>query len=318
MEKNIILTGGTGFIGSQLAEKILNENKNIVLLKRSHSNIWRIENLIDSFDNLETINIDKVKISEIFETFNIEGILHLATHYSKFHNSDEIKDMIYSNVTFPTILLENSIKNNLKYFVNTGSYGEYLGGDYSGDKILFTENSKIIPFNLYSSTKVAFENILKFYNQEYGIKTASLKLFTPYGPKDDENKIIPYLIVNYIKKNKITINSASKKLDVLFVSDIIDAYEKLIQNIKKFKMNENFNIASGTSHSIKNIYSMVDSMLGDTDGGTDIEFLESDPSDVKVDISKAYNLLNWKPKIDLNQGLKLTIDYYKNKYKTFI
>jgi nucleoside-diphosphate-sugar epimerase len=311
MEKSILLTGGTGFIGSQLAKKLLEEDKNIILLKRSYSNMWRIENFTDSFDNFETINIDKIELSEIFETFNIDGILHLATHYSKFHNSYEIKDMLYSNVTFPTILLENSIKNNVKYFVNTGSYGEYLGDKYSGDKMEFTENSRIAPLNLYASTKVAFEDILKFYNREYGIKTASLKLFTPYGPKDDENKIIPYLIVNSIKKNRITIQSASKKLDVLFVSDIIDAYEKIIQNIKKFKMNENFNIASGTSHSIRDIYFIINSILGDTD----VEFLESDSSDVKVDISKAYNLLNWKPKINLNKGLKLTIDYYKNKYK---
>jgi len=306
MEKSILLTGGTGFIGSQLVEKLLKENKNIILLKRSHSKIWRIENFIDSFDNLETINIDKIEISEIFEIFNIDGILHLATHYSKFHNSNEIKDMIYSNVTFPTILLENSIKNNVKYFINTGSYGEY-----SGDKMPFTENSKIVPFNLYASTKVAFEDILKFYNHEYNIKTASLKLFTPYGPKDDENKIIPYLIVNSIKKKRITIQNASKKLDVLFVSDIIDAYKKTVQNIRKFKMNENFNIASGSSHSIRDIYSIVNSVLGDTD----VEFLESDSSDVEADISKAYNLLNWKPKINLNQGLNLTIDYYKTKYK---
>jgi nucleoside-diphosphate-sugar epimerase len=306
MTKKILLTGGTGFIGSQLAEKLLKKNKDVILLKRPSSDLWRIENIINSFDNLEIIDTSNVKISEIFETFDIEGILHLATYYSKFHNSNEVEEMIYSNVTFPTTLLENAVKNNTKFFINTGSYAEY-----SMDKIPFTENSKIQPFNLYAATKVAFEDILKFYNHEYNIKTASLKLFTPYGPKDDENKIIPYLIINSIKKNKIIIQSASKKLDVLFVDDIIRAFEKTIENIEKFKMNENFNIASSTSYSIKDIYSIISSILGDTD----VEFLESDKSEVKVDISKAYNLINWKPKIDLEHGLNLTVDYYKNCYK---
>ncbi|KZX13837.1 NAD-dependent epimerase/dehydratase family protein [Methanobrevibacter curvatus] len=306
MEKNILLTGGTGFIGSQLAEKFLKKNKNLIFLKRSNSNIWRIEEFINSFDNLTTIDIDKVKMNEVFESYNIDGILHLATYYSKFHSSNEIEDMVYSNITFPTDLLENAVKNNVKYFINTGSYAEY-----SGDKIPINEKSKILPFNLYACTKVGFEDILKFYNREYGIKTASIKLFTPYGPKDDENKIIPYLIINSIKNEKIKIQSTSKRLDVLFVDDIINAYEKTIKNIKKFKRNENLNIASGNSHSIKEIYSIVNSILGNTD----VEFLESDLSEVKGDFSKAKKLINWKPEIDLKNGLKLTSDYYKARYE---
>ncbi|KZX16066.1 UDP-glucose 4-epimerase [Methanobrevibacter cuticularis] len=304
MEKNILLTGGTGFIGSQLAEDLLNDGKNLILLKRSYSNTWRIDNFMNSFPNLKIIDIDKVKMSEIFNSYNIEGILHLATYYTKFHKSNDIKDMIYSNVTFPTDLLENSVNSNTKYFVNTGSFGEY-----SLDKIPITEKTRITPFNLYSSTKVAFEDILKFYNHEYGIKTSSLKLFTPYGPKDDENKIIPYLIRHSLKKEKITIQSTSKKLDVIFVSDIIDAYKKTMNNIEKFENNENINIANGTSYSIRDIYSIINSFLGNTD----VTFLESDLTEVKGDITKANKLINWHPHINLKEGLKLTIEFYKDK-----
>ncbi|MDR2829545.1 MAG: NAD-dependent epimerase/dehydratase family protein [Methanobrevibacter sp.] len=305
MEKNILLTGETGFIGSQLAEKFLKDGRKLIFLKRSYSNLWRVEDFIDNCDNLEIVDVDKVDIKDVFESFDIEGILHLATYYSKFHSSNEVNDMMYSNITFPTLLLENAVKNNVKYFINTGSYAEY-----STDKIPISENSEILPFNLYASTKVAFEEILKFYNKEYGLKTASLKLFTPYGLKDDEDKIIPYLIIKALKKEKIIIQSTSKKLDVLYVDDIINAYEKTIENIPKFKKNENINIASGISHSIKEIYDIVNSILGDTD----VKFLESDVSEVRADISKAKVLINWKPKISLEEGLNLTIEYYKKLY----
>ena len=309
MGKEILLTGGTGFIGSNLVENFLNNGKNLILLKRSYSNIERIKNFMNLYDNLNIIDIDKEKISDIFETHNIEGILHLATYYSKFHSSNEIHDMIFSNISFPTDLLENAVKNNTKYFINTGSFAEY-----SGDKIPIDENTKISPFNLYASTKVAFEDILKFYSENYDIKTATLKLFTPYGPKDDENKIIPYLIVNSIKKEKLTIQSTSKKLDVVFVDDIIEGYKKTIKNILNFKKNENINIASGKSHSIKEIYSIINSMLGDTE----VEFLESDLTEVKGNIKKAKKVVNWEPKVDLETGLDLTIKYYQEKYKDYL
>ena len=303
--KYILLTGGTGFIGSQLAEKLLEQKENIILLKRSYSDTWRIDDYIDSFPNIELIDIDKNNIESIFGNYDIEGILHLATYYTKFHKSNDIADMIESNITFPTDLLENAVKNNCKYFINTGSFGEY-----SMEKIPIDENVKISPFNLYSSTKVAFEDILKYYNTEYSIKASTLKLFTPYGPKDDENKIIPYLIVNSIKGNKITIQSTSKKLDVVHVNDIIEAYIQTKNNIKKFNNYENFNIANGTSHSIKEIYSIVEEKLGKAE----VEFLESDLSEVKANIDKSKNMINWIPKVSLEEGLQLTIEYYKNKY----
>ncbi|MDR0913020.1 MAG: NAD-dependent epimerase/dehydratase family protein [Methanobrevibacter sp.] len=311
MEKNILLTGGTGFIGSQLVEDSLNANKKIILLKRSFSNTWRVDNILSEFidsDTLVLFDIDKEDISDVFETFNVDGILHLATYYSKFHNSNEINDMLYSNVTFPTILLENAVKNNVNYFINTGTCFEY-----SFDKLPVSEKNKIQAVNLYASTKIAFEDILKYYAHEYNLKSSTLKLFTPYGPKDDEKKVTPYLIINYLKRNKIAIQNASKRLDFTFVQDIIDAYKKTIVNVKNFNESEDINIGSGISHTIGEVYSIIDSILN-FDEKSEIEFGESDSSEIRSDITKAKELINWKPNYTLKEGLSLTIDFYKDKY----
>jgi len=304
MEKNIILTGGTGFIGSHLVENLLDSGKNIIILKRSFSNTWRVTNFAKSLNNLKLIDIDKVNISDIFFNYNIEGILHLATYYSKFHTSNEINNMIHSNINFPTNLLDSAVKNDVEYFINTGSCFEY-----SWDRIPISENNVIRPFNLYASTKVAFEDILRFYSNEYGIKSATLKLFTPYGPKDDENKIIPYLIINSIQKNKISIKTASKRLDPIFIDDIINAYKKTMNNINNFEKSEDINIASGKSHKIKEIYNIINSILG----SNEVEFFESDLSEIRGDINKAKELINWEPKINFKKGVAKTIDFYQKK-----
>lgn len=304
MKKYILITGGTGFIGSHLVEKLLNENKKIVLLKRSFSNVGRIKHLINN-SNLVLIDIDKVSLSNIFNSYTIEGIFHLATYYIKNHNSKDISNMMDSNITFPTNLLENAVHNNVNYFINTGSFAEYSLKD-----IPINENSLICPNNLYSSTKVAFEDILKFYCNNYGISACSMKLFTPYGPKDDENKIVPYMISNAIKGNKITIKSTSKILDFIFVQDIVAAFIKAKENVQKFSKYEEFNVASGRSYSNKEIYTIIESMLGKQD----VEFFESDLKPVKVNISKIEEKLNWKPKYSIEKGLEETINYYKLKY----
>lgn len=301
--KYILLTGGTGFIGSQLAEDLLNQDKKVILIKRSFSNTERIKNILTN-ENLILKDIDKEDISNIFSDYDIEGVLHLATYYAKFHENKDIEDMIYSNITFPTILLENAVENNVKYFINTGSFAEY-----SFDKMPLSENSKIQARNLYASTKVAFEDVLKFYIENYDIKGLTLKLFTPYGPKDDENKIVPYLITKAIKNEKITIRSTHNKLDFIFVEDIIKAFNIAIDKIQTFDSYDSFNIASGKSYIIKEIYEIVENICGKKD----VEFLENDFNEIEADTSKINNKLGWFAENSIEDGLKKTIDYYNGE-----
>ena len=302
MSKYILLTGGTGFIGSNLLENLLNQNKKVILLKRSFSNTWRIN---EFFENKKLIlkDIDKISLKDIFSQYDIEGIFHLAAFSQRTHKTHSVPEMIDSNIKFPTNLLEYSINSNCKYFINTGSFFEY---EFS--KTPIHENSKVKAFNLYGSTKIAFENILKYYCNNYDIKCSSLKLFTPYGPKDDINKIIPYLITNSIKKNNIIIKSPHKKLDFIHVNDIINAYITVMNNIHKFNTYESYNIGTNISTSIKEVFCIIEGYLGKNENIT-LGNLEDDY--VQCCNKKIKEELNWNYKINLEEGIKLTIDFYK-------
>ena len=306
MSKYILLTGGTGFIGSHLLEELLNQNKKVILLKRSFSNTWRIDEFLEN-NNLILKDTDKIALEDIFTQYDIDGTFHLATFSERSHKSESVSEMIDSNIKFPTQLLENSINNNSKYFINTGSFFEY---DLKNSPI--SEKSRYNPFNLYGSTKIAFENILKYYSENYDLNCQTLKLFTPYGPKDDEIKIIPYLIINSILKKDILIKSPSKKLDFTYVSDIVDSYILLQENISKLSKYNSFNVGTGIGTSIKEVLSMIETYLG-KNNNINYENLEDDK--VWCSNKKINEHLDWNPKINLKNGLKYTIDYYTQIYK---
>lgn len=305
MSEYVLLTGGTGFIGSHLLEELLNQNKKVILLKRSFSNTWKISEFLEH-ENLTLKNIDEENLSDIFSQYDINGIFHLSAFMQRKHDSENIKEMIDSNITFPCQLLENSINSNVKFFINTGSFFEYK---LTNSPI--SENHQIESFNLYGATKTAFEDILKFYQNSYDLNCSTLKLFTPYGPKDDERKIVPYLIINSIKKNEILIKSPNKKLDFVYVTDIADAYISVMNNISKFKDYNSFNVGTGIGTTIKDVLTIIESNLGKNEN-VHFENVESDQ--VWCSNEKIKDLTNWTAKTRLEDGIKHTIKYYKNKY----
>lgn len=314
MIKNVLLTGGTGFIGSNLLEALLKNKYNVILLKRSTSNTKKIEpflRLIKSYD------IDSHDLEQIFENEDIDAILHVATYYKKLHDFNDIKPMFYANITFPSMLLDLAKKHNIKRFINTGTFFEY-----SYKNLPITENTdKTDPFNLYSMTKIAFEKILEEHvKKRYIEKAVTLKIFTPYGDKDNENKLIPFLIKGALSnKDKLQLSEGFQKLDFVYVKDIADAYIKCLNNIDDFQNDyETINIANGFPYSIREIVSVIEDILdtqlkkkwGET-SGKDIDI-------IYADISKAADLLDWKPNYSIHEGLKATVEFYKEAIKNDI
>lgn len=305
MSEYILLTGGTGFIGSHLLEKLLDLNKKVILLKRTFSDTWRINEFIDN-ENLVIKNTDEEDLNELFNQYKIRGIFHLASIAQRELDSQLISKMIDSNIKFPTQLLENSINNNVKFFINTGSVYEYKLNNPP-----ISETTKIKPFNLYASTKIAFEDILKFYSYNYALNCSTLKLFTPYGPKDNENKITPYLIINSIKKERIHIKSPTKTLDLTYVEDVVESYITVMNNISIFNEYTTYNIGTGIGTAIKDVLREIESNLGKN---SNVKYGNLEDDKVWCSNNKINEELGWSPKIKLEEGIKLTIDYYNKLY----
>jgi nucleoside-diphosphate-sugar epimerase len=305
MNETVLVTGGTGFIGSHVIEHLLDTGYRVVLFKRSFSNTWRIKGFQDK---IICYNTDEIELDKIFQKESITAIIHLATYYKKHHTKDDIDPMIRSNILFPVELLENAKKFDVKTFINTGTFFEY-----AYDSLPIHENSYEEPFNFYAITKLAFENILKSYTKKEGIKSITLKIFSPYGPRDNEEKIVPLLINHAIHENEIKLSYGIQKLDFIYVKDIAEAYISSLKNISLIEEYEAINIGTGFPYSIRDIVSLLEEIMGHN-----MNKIWSEPSNENLDviypdIKKANKILNWKPKYSLKRGLEKTYEYYSDK-----
>ena len=305
MNETVLVTGGTGFIGSHVIEQILDSGYKVVLLKRSFSKTWRIK---EFQDRITCYNIDEIDIDKIFQKESITAIIHLATYYKKHHKSEDIDPMIRSNSLFPVKLLEKAKKYDVKTFINTGTFFEY-----SYNKLPIHENSCEEPFNFYAITKLAFENILKSYTKKEDIKSITLKIFSPYGPRDNEEKIVPLIINHAIKEKDIKLSHGLQKLDFIYVKDIAEAYVSSLKNISLIGEYEAINIGTGFTYSIRDIVSLLEEIMGYNMNKNWSEPSNDNLEVIYPDINKAQKFLNWKPKYSLKKGLEKTFEYYSDK-----
>lgn len=304
MNKTVLITGGAGFIGSHLIKEILLYNYNVVLLKRTSTNLAKIREYLHY---IKVYNIDRCTLDSIFTQNKIDYVIHLAGAYKKCHKIDDIERFIKSNIEFGTQILECMSKHKVKYFINTGTFFEY-----KIERKLIKEDQDISPYNLYAATKRAFFEIVKYYSKNFDIKVIEFKLFSPYGPKDDENKLMGYIINNHLNNEIFRMTPSQQKWNWTYVKDIAKAYVKGIQYFDTMESNlEVFNIGSNKTHSVREVIETIEKLSSNKKLVVyDKNYSKGELFYVNCDNTKAEEKLNWKPKFTLYQGLLNTYKYY--------
>ena len=304
---NILVTGGTGFIGSHLIPRLIAENHKVILLKRSASQTWRIKKLLKK---LVIFDLDILKsYRELFNKKKIDLIIHLSGKYLKYDPTiSEVEEMNKVNINHPAKLLQEATKSGVKSFINTGTFFEY-----KKTKGKINEHNQRQPFNYYTATKMAFEEILKFYAAANLIKAVTLKLFSPYGEKDNE-KIIPKIVKTLIHKGNLDLTKGEQRLSFTYVEDTVDSYVKAIEFIDSpnYWGYEIFNIGNPKTYSLKQIVKILQKFSANRQSVNlgMIPYSQGEIMVARCDSSKAEKKLGWKPKTDIYAGLAKTFRYY--------
>jgi len=305
---NILITGGAGFIGSHLVERLVDLKHKVIFLKRKKTDLWRVKNILSK---LAIVDLDNITLNEVFEKNKVDYIIHLATKYvKKDPTKKELVEMINSNITFPSLLLDTAAKNNVKGFINTGTCFEY-----KLTKTKTSELTPIRPYNFYSATKLAFESILSSYVYNEKIKGITLKLFYPYGEKDN-NKLITLIIRSIINNTPLNLTKGEQRLDFTYIDDIVDAYIKTLSYISKMKKfeHETFNIGSDKVVSVKKV---VEILLNISKKKSRVKigvlpYSKNEIMYINCNNQKARRKLNWTPSFNIEKGLIKTYRYYIN------
>ena len=210
--KKILLTGSTGFIGSELLKNLSNYNKVYITLRRKNKIKLDNKNIIKIyFKSYKNLN-------HKFKKLKIDTVIHCATHYVKSHKFEDLKKFSNSNILFGNIILENLKIMRVKKFVNFSTVWE----NFDGKKDNY--------YNLYSTYKSSFRKIINFYKKKNrDIKFLNLVISDTFGLGDKRKKIVNLLKTNY-KRNLITkIVSKNLYINLLNVKDIVNAIELILK-----------------------------------------------------------------------------------------
>lgn len=331
----IIITGGAGFIGSNLATYLLDKKHQVVVL--DNLQFGYLENLRNKNNlNFKFIKMDvrDRKIEKVFK--NIDIVFHFAGMNSLSACQNDPVETFNINVVGTINVLENARKYNIKRVIFSSSSAVYE----NETSFPLTEEMQVHPTLAYSLSKKSAEEICKTYQELYGMDIVILRFFNVYGPHMDFRRPNPP-VVSYIIKcllnNKIPVlhSDGKQARDMIYINDVLRLCEIVLSNTNA--KNQMFNVGSGKAFSINEVYKQVTaslsknkikpifrkpSLLWDTypnlfkgDFPLQKSFVEDEVHrHTLASIKKAKKLLHWEPKVSLMQGLKKTTEFATQHY----
>ncbi len=265
----ILITGSSGFVGYNILKKLIISNTVYATSRKNitskHKNLKYIH-----FKNHEDLNLKLRKIK-------VDTIIHCATHYIKSHHFNDVAKIMSANLEFGTVILENLKTMNVKKFVNFCTVWQNFN------------STKYDPFNLYSASKNAFLNILRFYQKNNkDIKYFNLYISDTFGPNDNRVKLSNILKNNFSKRNKIKIISKNLSINLINIKDIVSAIEVILfKNINQ----GSYNITNKNNFLIKKI---ISKLKEDKKFKISIYWGKEKKNNIKI--YKFKNLPFWKPR----------------------
>ena len=236
MTKNsILMTGGTGFLGSHLLNKILSNNISVVLLKRSHSSLNNIENFINN-PFLKIYDVDLIDVKDVFNENKIDVIIHTATDYGR---NGFLTEVLNSNLIFPLSIIQEAIKHKVPYFINTDTF--FNKGDLKYSHLIN-----------YSISKKLFLESIKEISSD--IKIINMRIEHMFGVNDSINKFVPK-IINKLVNNEpsIQLTDGFQKRDFIYIKDVVDAFYSILKSLSDYSHPnfKTYDVGLGASMSIR-------------------------------------------------------------------
>jgi nucleoside-diphosphate-sugar epimerase len=312
MKKNILITGGTGFVGANLIHRLVNEGHRPTVFIRKESNLWRLKNIASKITCVETDLLNSKLLSKQVKKIKPTHIFHLAVYGAQQGVQKDTIQTYTQNILSSVNLMEVCCKHGFQQYVNIGSSSEY-----GLKKTAMKEADMLQPINHYGATKAAISLAASVFSGTYKLPISTLRLFSPYGYWEDRRRFIPTLILDAINGKCAELSRPSYVRDFIFIDDVIDALIHFLTAKKHY--NEVFNVGSGKQYTLQQVVDEVKLLSKNKLKVTwnNKKSNQMEPLFWKANISKTKKILKWKPTTSLKQGLQKTYEWIlqnKNLY----
>lgn len=304
--KNILITGGLGFIGSHIADELIDDNKIIIIDNLTTGSLKNLKN--PEHENLKIVieDVNNTNLDELLK--DIDYVFHLSAMASVPLSIDDPVKCNENNVNVTIKLLNASVKNNVEKIIFSSSsavYGE-------NKNMPLKENELPMPTSPYAASKASCELYLRTFHDSYGLNYVALRYFNVFGPKQDKNSQYAAVIPNFISallegEQPVIYGDGEQTRDFVFVKDVVRA------NIQACESDFNgiVNVASGKKLSVNKLYEIIQRTLG-----SDVEpkYLPTRAGDIKHSLADVTNLEKIDFKVDsdnFEDQLVETINWFK-------
>ncbi len=306
---NYLITGGAGFIGSNIVEALVQRGETVRVLDNCCTG--KLPNLMDVMDRIDFIQGDIRDLSLVCEAVeNIDYILHQAALPSVSRSVDDPIASNETNVTGTLNILAAAKDAGVRRVVFACSSSVYG----NGQQLPKREDMPVNPISPYAITKYTGEQYCKAFYELYGLETVSLRYFNVFGRRQSPNSqyaaAIPIFINSFLDGKAPTIfGDGEQSRDFTFVENVVQA--NLLACQVEEAAGEVFNIACGKRTTINNLIKTIKELIG-----SDIEPIyeqerKGDVQHSQADISKAQWILGYEPKVDLETGIERTLDWFR-------
>lgn len=321
--KKVLVTGGAGFIGSNVAQSLLERGDDVVIvdemndyydLKIKESNLELLRSLVKG--NEQRLSIYKGDICdesfmlEVFERERPEWVCHMAARAGVRPSIQDPYIYIHSNIRGTTNLMELSHRFGVKNFVFASSSSVYGGSSST----YFSEEENVDnPVSPYAASKKACELLSYTYHHLYKLNVSALRFFTVYGPRGRPD-MAPFKFIDRISRGLEIqqFGDGSSSRDYTYISDIVDGVIRAIDRPHPYEV---INLGKGSGTSLKDFIDLVQKYVGKK---ANIKIMPDQPGDVPytcADVSKAYRLLGYRAQVPFEEGIRRTVQWYKEAYE---
>ena len=308
---NYLVTGGAGFIGSHITDRLLREGSFVRVIDNFSSGKEENLEFASKQKNFDLIKADIRDLKACEKALeNVDYVIHQAALRSVPKSMNDPYSYNDVNINGTLNLLKVALQNKVKRFVFASSSSVY------GETDKFPEKEDFLPLLIspYALSKLAGEYYCRIFSMNYGLQTASLRYFNVFGPRqslDDEYAVVVPKFINEMLNDRQPpiFGTGKQSRDFTYIDNVVEA-NLLAAHTANIKC-EVFNVANGKDHSVLEIVEMLNELMGKSIKPKFLDLRKGDVFKTQADISKISKLLKFSSKVDFKTGLKLALEWFK-------